>query len=189
MNANIASKAYAKIGVESGVASADPHKLISMLYQGALQAIANARNSILHKDISAKAAAISKAFMIIDDGLNASLDKKAGGELAENLSSLYDYMVIRLTQANMNNDMAALDEVARLLNELKSAWEEMRNRSKVSSVAEAPHKPVGAVQAVASMKALQTEAITASQPKATNQPIVAPQQRAANKVQMLYGRG
>lgn len=123
MNATADSEAHEKIGVESGMFSADPHRQISMLYQGALLAIANARNGILRKDLPAKAAGISKAFMIIDGGLNASLGKKVGGELVQNLSALYEYMGIRLTQANLNNDMAALDEVARLLNDLNGAWE------------------------------------------------------------------
>ena len=126
MNATTAIRTYNKIGVESGVTAADPHKLVSMLYQGALLAIANAKNGILHNDIPAKGAAISKAIAIIDEGLNASLDKKVGGDLAQNLSSLYDYMVMRLVAANLKNDMAALDEVARLLSDLKSAWDNIR---------------------------------------------------------------
>lgn len=126
MNATTAAMAYAKIGVESGVTAADSHKLISMLYQGALLAIANAKNSILRNDVPAKGAAISKAITIIDEGLNASLDKTVGGSLAQNLSSLYEYMGIRLMGANLKNDMAALDEVARLLADLKEAWENIR---------------------------------------------------------------
>lgn len=126
MNTATAIKAYAKVGVESGVSAADPHKLISMLYQGALLAIANAKNGIMRKDIPAKGAAISKAILIIDDGLKASLDKDVGGELAQNLASLYDYMTSRLLAANMKNDMAALDEVARLLTDLKGAWDSIR---------------------------------------------------------------
>ena len=126
MNATTAIRTYNKIGVESGVTAADPHKLVSMLYQGALLAIANAKNGILRKDISAKCAAISKAIAIIDDGLNASLDKNTGGGLVQNLSSLYEYMSVRLMVANLKNDMAALDEVARLLADLKEAWESIR---------------------------------------------------------------
>ncbi|MDP2762184.1 MAG: flagellar export chaperone FliS [Sideroxyarcus sp.] len=126
MNAITAIKAYNKVGVESGVISADPVKLISMLYQGALLAISNAKNGMMRKDIPAKGAAISKAIAIIGEGLNASLDKKVGGDLAQNLSSLYDYMVMRLVAANLNNDLDALDEVARLLNDLKGAWDSIR---------------------------------------------------------------
>jgi len=140
MNATTAIKAYAKVGVESGVSAADPHKLIAMLYQGALLAIANAKNGMLRKDIPAKGAAISKAIAIIDEGLNASLDKKVGGDLAQNLSSLYEYMGRRLLIANLNNDIAALDEVARLLNDLKGAWDGIRKP------AAAVPQPVAATQ-------------------------------------------
>lgn len=144
MNATAASKAYAKVGVESGVSAADPHKLIAMLYQGALLAITNAKSGILRKDIPAKGAAISKAIAIIDEGLNASLDKKVGGDLAQNLSSLYEYMCMRLIAANLKNDMAALDEVARLLNDLKGAWDSIRQPAAASAAA-AP-QPVADMQ-------------------------------------------
>lgn len=142
MNATAAIKAYGKVGVESSVTAADPHKLISMLFQGALLAIANAKNGMLRKDIPAKGAAISKAIAIIGEGLNASLDKKVGGDLAQNLSSLYDYMVMRLVAANLNNDMAVLDEVARLLSELKGAWESIRQTA-VASAVSVPQPIVG----------------------------------------------
>lgn len=194
MNATTATRAYAKIGVESGVAAADPHKLISMLYQGALLAIANAKNGILRKDIPAKGAAISKAIAIIDEGLNASLDKKAGGDLAQNLSSLYEYMGIRLAQANLNNDMSMLDEVARLLNDLKGAWESIRPVSAASANPAVLPKPADAQPAVqsiaASIATASPKEAVAAPAKAVNvQPALPPQQqRVLNKVQSLYGR-
>lgn len=126
MNAITAIKTYASVGLESGVAASDPHKLILMLYQGALLAIASAKNQILRKEIAAKGASITKAIAIIDEGLKSSLDKNAGGDLAQNLSALYDYMSQRLLIANLKNDLAALDEVAHLLSELKGAWEAIR---------------------------------------------------------------
>ena len=167
MNATTAGKAYAKIGVESGVSTADPHKLISMLYQGALLAIANAKNGMMRKDVAAKGTAISKAAMIIDDGLNASLDKNVGGELALNLSSLYDYMVARLLDANLNNDMAALDEVTRLLNDLKSAWDSIRPDTASAAT------PAGGAQQAGVQSSVDP---------------VAQQPKAMNKVQLAYGR-
>lgn len=126
MNATTAIKAYAKVGLESSVTTADPHKLILLLYQGALLAISMAKNQIMRKEIAAKGKSISQAITIIDEGLKASLDKNAGGELAQNLSALYDYMNQRLLIANLKNDTAALDEVSHLLAELKGAWEEIR---------------------------------------------------------------
>lgn len=138
MNTQTALKSYAKIGIESGVTGSDPHKLISLLYQGAVLAIANAKNGMLRKDIPAKGAAISKAMLIISEGLQASLDKNIGGELALNLDALYSYMCLRLAHANANNDPDALDEVARLLNELKGAWDSIRQLTAGAQPAAAP---------------------------------------------------
>ena len=126
MSSNAAINAYNKVGIDSGVASADPHKLISLLYQGALLAIANAKSSIVRGDIAARGKAISHAILIIDSGLNASLNKEVGGELALNLAALYQYMSHRLLTANISSDMQALDEVSKLLGELKEAWESIR---------------------------------------------------------------
>lgn len=138
MNAINAIKTYSTVGVESGVTAADPHKLIAMLYQGALLAIANAKNGMLRKDTAAKGAAISKAILIIEDGLKASLDKEVGGDLAQNLAALYSYMASRLLHANINNDIAALDEVTRLLTDLKEAWDGIRPVSQAAANAPAP---------------------------------------------------
>ena len=129
METSAAIKAYAKVGVESDVLGASPHRLISLLFEGALSEIARAKKGILRKDIAAKGEAISRAISIIGEGLNASLDKKAGGELAQNLSTLYDYMALRLVTANLTNDLAILDEVARLLTELKTGWDGIRPKN------------------------------------------------------------
>ena len=114
--------AYAQVGVETGVASADPHRLVLMLFDGALAAISSAKLALSRGEIAAKGMAITKAIAIVDGGLKASLDDKAGGELAQRLSGLYDYMLRQLFVANLRGDDAALDEVARLLTELRGAW-------------------------------------------------------------------
>ena len=123
MNTANALNTYKNVGIESGVATADPHKLILMLYQGAMLAIASGKNQMLRKQIAAKGTSISKAIKIIDEGLKACLDVKAGGEIGQNLFDLYDYMNQRLLIANLKNDAAILDEVSGLLRELKDAWE------------------------------------------------------------------
>jgi flagellar protein FliS len=114
--------AYANVGLETGIASASPHKLIVMLYDGVLAALLKAKGNMIAKNIPAKGAAISQAITIIDNGLRVSLDKKAGGEIAENLDALYDYMSRRLFQANLKNDVAIVEEVHRLLSDLREAW-------------------------------------------------------------------
>jgi len=142
MNTTRAINAYTKVGTESAVNGADPHMLISMLFQGALLAIANAKNEMVRKETAAKGKSISRAIAIIGEGLNASLDKSVGGELAQSLSSLYDYMVTRLVAANLNNDMVALDEVTRLLTELAGAWDAIR--PKLMNTAPQPDVPADA---------------------------------------------
>ncbi|WP_310452396.1 flagellar export chaperone FliS [Sulfuritalea sp.] len=126
MNATAAIDSYNKVGKESAVNGADPHELIAMLFQGALLAIADAKDEIARKETAAKGKSISKAIAIIGEGLNASLDLRVGGDLAQNLSALYSYMVSRLVAANLNNDIAVLDEVTRLLTELAGAWNDIR---------------------------------------------------------------
>lgn len=126
MNTPTGINAYKNVGLETSVMGADPHKLVTMLFQGALLAISEAKYEMQNRHIEAKGKAISKAIAIIGEGLQASLDLKAGGELAQNLFGLYGYMVKRLTDANINNDPAQLDEVTRLLAELQDAWNTIR---------------------------------------------------------------
>lgn len=117
-----ASQAYSQVAVHSTVAAATPHRLITLLYDGALQRIAQARGHLLRGDLAAKGERIGKAMAIVD-GLRGSLDRSVQHELTENLDSLYDYMNRQLVQANLKNDASYLDEVAVLLRDLKSAWE------------------------------------------------------------------
>jgi flagellar protein FliS len=133
--------AYANVGLETGIASASPHKLIVMLYDGALVALLSAKTNIAANNIAAKGSAISKAITIIDNGLRASLDKEAGGEIAANLDALYDYMSRRLLHANLKNDVPAIDEVHRLLSDLRGAWVEIGEKVEQAAPAVAPAMP------------------------------------------------
>ena len=114
--------AYATVGNQTGVATASPHELILMLFDGALVSIGTAAVAMEAKDIPTKGNAISKAIEIIVNGLKVSLDMNAGGDLAQRLAALYDYMAERLLHANLHNSRAALDEVGKLLRELRDAW-------------------------------------------------------------------
>ncbi|CNL26665.1 flagellar protein FliS [Yersinia frederiksenii] len=119
------SQTYAQVGLESGVMSASPHQLIVMLFDGAQNAPGRARILMTQGDIPAKGAEISKAINIINNGLSAGIDIEKGGELAENLSALYDYMSRRLLHANLYNDEQAIDEVASLLENIADAWRQI----------------------------------------------------------------
>jgi len=120
---------YARLGTETAAMSASPHQLISMLFDGALSAIDMARLHLGAGRVAEKGKAISKAISIVDEGLKAALDAQAGGaagaQLVANLSALYDYIVRRLMAANVRNDVAALDEAQRLLQNVASAWREV----------------------------------------------------------------
>ncbi|AXA94388.1 flagellar export chaperone FliS [Massilia sp. YMA4] len=117
--------AYAKVGLETGIAAASPHKLIVMLYDGAIVAILNGITQMKAGNIEEKGKAISKAIQIIDNGLRASLDREVGGEIARNLDALYEYMSGRLLTANLQNDPAMLEEVRGLLADLRDTWKQI----------------------------------------------------------------
>lgn len=125
--------AYRKVGLESQLDSASPHKLVVMLFDGALFAVANAQRHMENKEIAAKGQAISKAIDIIANGLQASLDLESGGDIAKQLEALYEYMGQRLLHANLRNDIAALREVSQLLQEIKGAWEKIADDPAVLS--------------------------------------------------------
>ena len=114
--------AYKKAGVHGGIEDATPHQLIKLLFEGALLKIAGAKQSMLNEEVAQKGEQIGSAISIVQ-GLQASLDIKAGGEMAENLDALYDYMQRRLIEANLNNDSGMLDEVSGLILEIKTAWD------------------------------------------------------------------
>lgn len=133
MFASSNATAYAQMGVESGVQAATPHKLILMLFDGAMLALASASHNMAQKNIPEKGSDISRAINIISNGLRASLDVKAGGLLAERLYALYEYMCNRLLFANLHNDQEVLNEVSRLLGDLRSAWAEIADDPAVVS--------------------------------------------------------
>ena len=113
--------AYRSTAVHSGVDAADPHRLVVMLMDGALERIARARGCIENGALQEKNDLLASAVAIIDE-LRVSLDLKAGGPIAANLEDLYDYMCRQLVKANLSNRVETLDEVAHLLGEIRSAW-------------------------------------------------------------------
>lgn len=112
---------YKQVETKVGADSADPHQLIVMLFDGVLERIAVAKGAIQRNEIEEKGQKIGRAIAIID-GLRASLNKDLGGDIADNLDNLYEYMQRRLFEANFKSDISTLDEVADLLREIKSAW-------------------------------------------------------------------
>lgn len=113
---------YQRTAAEIGVAAADPHHLITMLFDGFTAAVAEARGALRRHDVAQKCAALTRAVRIVDEGLRAALDTTAGGELARDLGQVYDYVSRRLTEANLRNDEALLDECLRLMQPIHEAW-------------------------------------------------------------------
>jgi flagellar secretion chaperone FliS len=112
---------YRKVGVSTAITDADPHKLVALLLAGACERIRLAEACLERNDQARKGKAIGEACAIVGH-LNGSLDHEAGGEVAGNLSALYEYVLQRLTEANLHNDAAALQESLQLIGEIDSAW-------------------------------------------------------------------
>jgi len=113
---------YNQVNSFSGVTEADPHRLVLMLLEGVISKVAIVKGLMMRKEVAKKGELIGQAIAIVG-GLKASLDKDAGGELAMNLDSLYEYIEHRLLTSNLKNDVTILDEVSKLLHEVKDGWE------------------------------------------------------------------
>ena len=127
------ANAYRNVGVETSVAGADPHQLVSLLYEALLQSLSKTKVAIDGKDIPGKGQAIGRAVRLLEEGLKAALNVDQGGELAINLRSLYDYCIVRLTEANFHTDKGMVEEVEQLIRPVAQAWEQIRNEITIKS--------------------------------------------------------
>lgn len=117
---------YTDIGVQGAAASDNSgHQLIAMLFDGLVAAIQRARGAIQARDVEGKSRAIGQAVRIVGEGLRASLNLSQGGALAGELDSLYAYIELRLTRANLHNDEAALEECVTLIKPVQDAWNQI----------------------------------------------------------------
>lgn len=117
-----AASAYKRVGAQTGVEGASPHRIICLLFEALQVSLYAARGAIARGDIEGKGQAIGKAVRILDEGLKSSLDTEAGGDLALNLQGVYNYSILRLTKANLTNDAALVDEVVQLIAPVFDAW-------------------------------------------------------------------
>jgi flagellar protein FliS len=120
--------AYKRASIEASVDMADPHKLVSLLFDALQRNIGSAKLAMQSGDIATKCAQISNALRILEEGLKAPLNLQDGGEIAANLNSLYDYCVTRLVWANARNEVAALDEVAGLIETVATGWKQIEGK-------------------------------------------------------------
>lgn len=117
-----AVRQYQQIDTHSEINSASPHRLIQLMMERVLAKIGMAKGFIEHNAIGQKGSSISDAITIVG-GLQASLNHKPNARLSGNFDALYDYMTRRLLEANLHNDVSALDEVSSLMSEVKEAWD------------------------------------------------------------------
>jgi flagellar protein FliS len=130
-----AANAYQRINVETSMHTMDQHQLVSLLYEGVLNSIATARGAMARGDVLGKVNNISKAVRIIEEGLSTALDKVDGGELAQNLGTLYDYCLHRLILANARNDDAMMQEVMRLIEPVAQGWSQIKQSGAIAESA------------------------------------------------------
>lgn len=128
------TQAYAKMEVEGAVMSASQQQLVTMLFDGALNALVRARLFLQDGNLEGKGLSLSKAINIIDNGLKVGIDETSGDELTQNLLALYAYMVRRIFQANLHNDIGAIEEVENLLRNIADAWKEVQSPNRIQDV-------------------------------------------------------
>lgn len=122
LNTSSAAEQYRQLDTRSSVETASPHRLIQLMMERALTNIGVSRRHMERGEMPEKGARIGDAIAIIN-GLQASLNHKADPSLSANFDALYAYMMRRLLEANLHNDVGMLDEVSGLLKELKEAWD------------------------------------------------------------------
>ncbi len=116
---------YAAVGVESKVLAADPHRLIALLYDGAIEALNQSVDHLRAGRAEQRQRMTNKAVAIVVEGLRACLNREQGGPIANNLDALYEYIVRLIFEANRSQNEAAYAEAIRLLGELRGAWAEI----------------------------------------------------------------
>ena len=119
------ASAYQRINVETAVSEASPHQLVNLLLEGLLQNVGAARVALKRGDIAGKGKKINNAVRIIDEGLRPALDLAKGGDIAANMNGLYGYCSLRLTEANLRNDDAALEDVIRVIEPIADGWKQI----------------------------------------------------------------
>ncbi|MCW8878761.1 MAG: flagellar export chaperone FliS [Kangiellaceae bacterium] len=122
------ASAYAKTGTTTGVENADPHRLIQMLIDGAIEKINRAKFFMQNNKIAEKGQHVSWAISIIG-GLRSSLNLEEGGEVAQNLDSLYEYCTFTLVEANTENSEEKLESVLGVMREIKEGWDAIREQT------------------------------------------------------------
>jgi flagellar secretion chaperone FliS len=139
-------QAYKKDSIKSDLASADPHRVIQLLMQGALERLALGKGCMERADWEGKAAAFTRAIEIIN-ALRDALDRDVNPELVDNLDGLYDYMIVRINEASVSKDCSVIDQVIGLLLQIKGAWDQISEADKQQAYRNDGQAQAGAVNA------------------------------------------
>jgi flagellar secretion chaperone FliS len=115
-------RSYQDVGTVGAVTDAKPYAVIDTMLETAITRVMQAKGHMSRGEVTAKGEQLGKALGLLE-GLTLSLDVEQGGQIAENLALLYEYMSRTLVRANLHDDPALLDEVAELLRQLKTGWE------------------------------------------------------------------
>jgi flagellar protein FliS len=122
------ANSYRSVAIETSVSTANPHELVSLLFEALLQSLVAAKGAMQSGDVQSKGRAIGKAVRIIEEGLKAGLDDERGGDLAANLRALYDFSILRITEGNLHNDAGAIDEVIKIIQPVADGWRQIRTQ-------------------------------------------------------------
>jgi len=136
MMANTGASQYQSLDIQSRIEAASPHRLIQLMMERVLAKVGVAKTHLENRNVAEKGNSIGDAIQIIN-GLQVSLNHKADSSLSGNFDALYDYMMRRLLEANLNNDASALDEVAGLMRELKEAWDAIADEAEAMEATDA----------------------------------------------------
>jgi len=120
------ANSYKNVGVETSVSQASPHLLVGMLFDALIQSLNAAKGHLQSGNFEAKGQSVVRAVRILEEGLKAALDLKNGGELATNLQTVYDFSIFRLTEANLRNDAAMIDEVINVIRPVADGWSQIQ---------------------------------------------------------------
>lgn len=129
-----ASAMYSKVGLETDVLNASPHRLVSLLFDGVHDGMTQAIGHIQAGNHEMKNRSLGRCVRILDEGLKAALNLESGA-LARDLRDLYAYLCMRLTHANLHSDIATIQECQRLLQPIREAWHTIGDRGESKRVA------------------------------------------------------
>ncbi|MFV0449388.1 MAG: flagellar export chaperone FliS [Vibrio sp.] len=117
-------QAYKKVSVDSQLSAASPHKIVQMLMAGAIERLIQGKAAMLQGNIPVKGERFGKALDIIIS-LRSCLSMDDGGDIAQNLDQLYEFMITQIAAANHQNDPQIVDDVIDIIREIKSAWDQI----------------------------------------------------------------